>query len=87
MRHLSRAPRSTPQPVLPVPSILILPPGSHHTLPHSVLLPTVGVPIVGSIWPKTKLGMGQLEKWDPRVCFEQGVLGKRRVGVQGERRG
>lgn len=84
--NLSRAPRSAPQPVLPVPSILILPPGSRHTTPHSLLLPSVGVPTAGSTW-ETKSGTGQLEKWDPRVSFEQGVLGKRHVGVQGDRRG
>lgn len=80
--NLSRAPRPALQPVLPVPSILILPPGSHCTPAHSPLLP-----IVGSTWPKNKSEMGQLEKWDPRVSFGQGVLGKGHVGVQGERRG
>lgn len=60
-----------------------------HTIHHHIqyCCPLWGVPIVGSTWPKTKSGTGQLEKWDPRVCFEQGVPGKRHVGVQGETRG
>lgn len=68
--NLSRAPRAAPQPGLPVPSILILPPGSRCAPPRSPLLP---VGAGGATGPQgdteTKPGTGQ-----PGEMGSQGVL-------------
>lgn len=79
--NLSCAPTPAPQPgVLPVPSILILPPGSHQAPPHSLM---VGVPMGGAPGPRPSRGRGSWRNEIPGCSLNTEHWGNITKGCRG----